>query len=141
MHYTAQIGQILSQLNQFLSNNQMLLTATLLIASYFLKRLVDHYAARPQQDIWDTIKPGSDSLYSLAHRGVELLGKSKGLDKAAKLLEYLRIIEQFERDWQSDRIAAVKKLAAWYLSMQNKPISANPSQPTPELTADTPATE
>ena len=141
MYYTAQIGQILSQLNQFLSNNQMLLTTALLIGAYFLKPLVDHKAAAPQQDMWDTIKPGSDALYALAHKGVELLGKSKGMDKAEKLLEYLKVIEQFERDWQSDRIAAVKKLAAWYLSMQNKPISANPSQPTPELTADTPATE
>ena len=133
--------QYLILFKQFVSDNQMLLTATLLIASYFLKRLVDHKAAAPQQDMWDTIKPGSDALYALAHKGVEYLGKSKGLDKAAKLLEYLKIIEQFERDWQSDRIVAVKKLAAWYLSMQNKPISANPSQPTPELTADTPATE
>lgn len=126
---------------QFISENQMLLTATLLIASYFLKRLVDHYAARPQADMWDSIKPGSDALYALVHKGVEYLGKSKGLDKAEKLLEYLKVIEQFERDWQSDRIAAVKKLAAWYLSMQNKPVAANPSTPTPELTADTPATE
>lgn len=141
MYYTAQIGQILSQLNSFLSNNQILLTTALLIGAYFLKRFIDHKAANPAQDMWDTIKPGSDALYALAHRGVEYLGKSKGLDKAEKLLEYLKIIEQFERDWQSDRIAAVKKLAAWYLSMQNKPISANPSQPTPELTADTPATE
>ena len=133
--------QYLILINQFVSENQILLTTVLLIASYFLKRLVDHKAAAPQQDMWDTIKPGSDALYALAHKGVEYLGKSKGLDKAAKLLEYLKIIEQFERDWQSDRIAAVKKLAAWYLSMQNKPISANPSQPTPELTADTPATE
>ena len=133
--------QYLILAKQFVSENQMLLTAALLIASYFLKRLVDHYAARPQADMWDSIKPGSDALYALAHKGVEYLGKSKGLDKAAKLLEYLKIIEQFERDWQVDRIAAVKKLAAWYLSMQNKPISANPSQPTPELTADTPATE
>ena len=133
--------QYLILFKQFVSDNQMLLTAALLIASYFLKRLVDHYAARPQADMWDSIKPGSDALYSLAHRGVEYLGKSKGLDKAAKLLEYLKIIEQFERDWQSDRIAAVKKLAAWYLSMEAKNVSANPSQPTPELTADTPATE
>ena len=133
--------QYLILFKQFVSDNQMLLTAALLIASYFLKRLVDHYAARPQADMWDSIKPGSDALYSLAHRGVEYLGKSKGLDKAAKLLEYLKIIEQFERYWQSDRIAAVKKLAAWYLSMEAKNVSANPSQPTPELTADTPATE
>ena len=128
-------------IDQFVSENQILLTTVLLIASYFLKRLVDHKAAAPQQDMWDTIKPGSDALYALAHKGVEYLGKSKGLDKAAKLLEYLKIIEQFERDWQSDRIAAVKKLAAWYWARQNKPIRANPSQPTPELTADTPATD
>ena len=141
MYYTDKIQFFFGHLSNFLSANQVFLTTALLIAAYFLKRLIDHKAAAPQQDIWDTIKPGSDGLYSLAHKGVEYLGKSKGLDKAAKLLEYLRIIEQFERDWQSDRIAAVKKLAAWYLSMQNKPISANPSQPTPELTADTPATE
>lgn len=131
----------IEQISNFLSTNQILLTTALLIVGYFLKRLIDYKATNPQQDVWDTIKPGSDALYALAHKGVEYLGKSKGLDKAAKLLEYLKVIEQFERDWHSDRIAAVKKLAAWYLSMQNKPISANPSQPTPELTADTPATE
>ena len=133
--------QYLILIKQFVSENQMLLTAALLIASYFLKRLIDYKAAAPQQDMWDSIKPGSDALYALAHKGVEYLGKSKGLDKAAKLLEYLKIIEQFEKLWQSDKTEAVKQLAAWYLSMQNKPISANPSQPTPELTADTPATE
>ena len=133
--------QYLIIIKQFVSENQMLLTAALLIASYFLKRLVDHYAARPQTDAWDSIKPGTDALYSLVHRGVEYLAASKKLDSAAKLIEYMRQIEQFEKLWQSDKTEAVKQLAAWYLSMQNKPISANPSQPTPELTADTPATE
>lgn len=140
MYYTAQIGQILSQFNQFLSNNQILLTTALLIASYFLKRFIDHKAANPAQDIWDSIKPGSDALYALAHRGVEYLGKSKGLDKAAKLLEYLKVIEQFERRWQTDKLAAVRELAAWYLSMQGKQITANPSTE-PEITADSPAQE
>jgi hypothetical protein len=125
----------------FISNNQLFLTALLLCGSYFLKRLVDHFAARPQTDAWDSIKPGTDALYSLVHRGVEYLAASKKLDSAAKLIEYMRQIEQFEKLWQSDKTEAVKQLAAWYLSMQNKPISANPSQPTPELTADTPATE
>lgn len=134
MYYTAQIGQILSQLNSFLSNNQILLTTALLIGAYFLKRLIDAKAANPQQDIWDSIKPGSDALYALAHKGVELLGKSKGLDKAQKLLEYLKVIEQFERRWQTDKLAAVRELAAWYLSMQGKQVAANPS--TEPLTAD-----
>lgn len=139
MYYTAQIGQILSQLNSFLSNNQLLLTTALLIGAYFLKRLIDAKAANPQQDIWDSIKPGSDALYALAHRGVEYLGKAKGMDKAAKLLEYLKVIEQFERRWQTDKLAAVRELAAWYLSMQGKQIAVNPS--TEPLTADSVAVE
>ena len=139
MYYTAQIGQILSQLNQFLRDNQILLTTALLIGAYFLKRFIDAKAANPQQDIWDSIKPASDGLYQIAHKGVELLGKSKGLDKAAKLLEYLKIIEQFERRWQTDKLAAVRELAAWYLSMQGKQIAANPS--TEPLTADSVAVE
>jgi hypothetical protein len=139
MYYTAQIGQILSQLNSFLSNNQILLTTALLIGAYFLKRLIDAKAANPQQDIWDDLKPASDKLYQIAHKGVELLGKSKGLDKAAKLLEYLKVIEQFERHWQTDKLAAVRELAAWYLSMQGKQVAANPS--TEPLTADSVAVE
>lgn len=139
MYYTDQIVRAFAQLNHFLSDNQIFLTAALLVFAYFLKRFIDAKAANPQRDIWDSIKPGSDALYALAHRGVEYLGKAKGMDKAAKLLEYLKIIEQFERDWQADRIAAVKRLAAWYLSMQGKQITANPS--TLPLTADSVAVE
>ena len=139
MYYADQIARILSQLNSFLTNNQILLTTALLIGAYFLKRLIDHKAANPQQDIWDSIKPASDGLYQIAHKGVEYLGKSKGLDKAAKLLEYLKIIEQFERRWQTDKLAAIRELAAWYLSMQGKQIAPNPS--TPPLTEHSVAVE
>ena len=133
--------QYLILFKQFVSENQMLLTATLLIASYFLKRLVDHYAARPQQDMWDSIKPGSDALYSLVHKGVEYAANAKGMDSAKKLLAYAERLAEFERMWQTDKARAVQELAAWYLSMQAKQVTANPSTPTPELTADTPATE
>lgn len=131
----------IEQISNFLSTNQILLTTALLIVSYFLKRLIDHKAAAPQQDIWDSIKPGSDALYALVHKGVEYAANAKGLDSAKKLLVYAEKLAEFERLWSSDKARAVQELAAWYLSMQNKPISANPSRPTPELTADTPATE
>ena len=114
-------------LEQFISNNQLFLTALLFCGSYFLKRLVDYFAARPQVDAWDSIKPGTDALYSLVHRGVEYLAASKKLDSAAKLIEYMRQIEQFEKLWQSDKAEAIKQLAAWYLSVKAKGISANPS--------------
>ncbi len=126
-------------LEQFISNNQLFLTALLFCGSYFLKRLVDYFAARPQTDAWDSIKPGTDALYSLVHRGVEHLAASKKLDSAAKLLTYAKQLEQFEKLWSKDKAQAIKELAAWYLSMQAKDIAANPS-PEP-LTADTPAVE
>ena len=141
MYYTAQIGQMLSTLNQFLKDNQMLLMTALLIGAYFLKRLVDHYAARPQADMWDSIKPGSDALYSLVHRGVEYAANAKGMDSAKKLLAYAEKLAEFERMWQTDKARAVQELAAWYLSMQAKQVTANPSTPPQVLTADTPAQE
>ena len=131
--------QYLILIKQFVSENQMLLTATLLIASYFLKRLVDHYAARPQADMWDTIKPGTDALYALVHKGVEYAANAKGMDSAKKLLAYAEKLAEFERMWQTDKARAVQELAAWYLSMQAKQVAANPS--TPPLTADSVAVE
>ena len=133
--------QYLILFKQFVSDNQMLLTAALLIASYFLKRLVDHYAARPQADMWDSIKPGTDALYALVHKGVEYAANAKGMDSAKKLLAYAEKLAEFERMWQTDKARAVQELAAWYLSMEAKNVSANPSQPTQVLTADTPAAE
>lgn len=132
--------QYLNLISQFVSDNQILLTTALLIASYFLKRLVDHYAARPQADMWDSIKPGSDALYALVHKGVEYAANAKGMDSAKKLLAYAEKLAEFERMWQTDKARAVQELAAWYLSMQAKQVTANPSTE-PAITADSPARE
>ena len=132
--------QYLILIKQFVSENQMLLTAALLIASYFLKRLVDHYAARPQADMWDSIKPGTDALYALVHKGVEYAANAKGLDSAKKLLAYAEKLAEFERLWSTDKARAVQELAAWYLSMKAKNVTANPSTE-PAITADSPARE
>ena len=132
--------QYLILIKQFVSENQILLTTALLIASYFLKRLVDHYAARPQADMWDSIKPGSDALYALVHKGVEYAANAKGLDSAKKLLAYAEKLAEFERLWSTDKARAVQELAAWYLSMKAKDVTANPSTE-PAITADSPARE
>ena len=133
--------QYLILLKQFVSENQILLTTALLIGAYFLKRFIDRKAANPQQDIWDSIKPGSDALYALVHKGVEYAANAKGMDSAKKLLAYAEKLAEFERMWQTDKARAVQELAAWYLSMQAKQVTANPSTPPQVLTADTPATE
>jgi len=127
-------------LESFIHNNQIFLTALLLVGSYFLKRIVDHFAARPQVDAWDKIKPGSDALYALVHKGVEYAANAKGLDSAKKLLAYAEKLAEFERLWSTDKARAVQELAAWYLSMQAKQVTANPSTE-PAITADSPARE
>ena len=131
----------IEQISNFLSTNQILLTTALLIGAYFLKRFIDRKAAAPQQDMWDTIKSGSDALYALVHKGVEYAANAKGMDSAKKLLVYAEKLAEFERMWQTDKARAVQELAAWYLSMQAKQVTANPSTPTQVLTADTPAQE
>jgi len=119
--------EYLNTISAFLQANQLLLISALFIFSYFAKRLIDYKAAQPQHDMWDRVKPGSDLLYSLVHRGVEYLAKSKGLDSATKLLEYAKQLEKFEGSWRLDKQKAIKELSAWFLSMEAKAISANPS--------------
>jgi len=139
MTYVDAFTSLIGQFSNFLQANQALLISVLFVGAYFAKRLVDYKAANPAQNIWDDIKPGSDALYSLVHRGVEYLAKSKGLDAAAKLLVYQERLEQFEKLWNSNKRKAIEELAAWFLSMKAKDIAANPS--TALLTADTPAAE
>lgn len=115
---------------EFVTNNQTLIIAVLMIISYFAKRLVDYQAAKPEENVWDKVKPASDVLYQIVHSGVELLAKSKQLPAAEKLIEYQKQIKQFEANWKASPIKAVEELAAWYLSMQQKGVALNPSQPT-----------
>ena len=131
--------QYLILIKQFVSENQILLTTALLIGAYFIKRLVDYKAANPAIDTWDSIKPGTDALYSLVHRGVEYAANAKGMDSAKKLLVYAERVAEFERMWSTNKARAIQELAAWFLSMKAKNVTANPS--TPPLTADSVAVE
>jgi hypothetical protein len=126
--------QYLIIIKQFVSENQLLLTTALLIASYFLKRFIDHKAADPAVNIYDTIKPGSDALYSLVHKAIEKRAVLNPMSSEAKLMEYMEQVQKFEQAWKSDRLQAVQQLMAWYLSIKAKDVAANPSEP--PLTAD-----
>jgi len=129
MYYADKFQAIFSTLSDFLSKNQMVILAVLFIGAYFLKRFVDYLAARPQVDMWDSIKPGTDAFYALIHKGVDMRAKVNPTGPAAKLEEYLEQIQKFERLFAADRIRAIKELAAWYLSIKAKveTITANPS--------------
>lgn len=134
------IGQeIFGKLSNFITANQMLIGLVILIGSYFLKRFIDHKAADPAVNIYDTLKPGSDAFYGLVHKAIEYKAKLNPMSSAAKLEEYLKQIQKFEALFKTDKLKAVQEFLAWYFSIKAKldTISANPS--TPELTANTPA--
>lgn len=141
MNYIVIAQEIFGKLSDFITSNQMLIGLVLLIGGYFLKRFIDHKAADPRVDIYDTLKPGSDAFYKLIHSGVEYRAKLNPMSSAAKLEDYLAQIQKFEKLFATDKLRAIQELLAWYFSIKNKieSISANPS--TPELTKDTPAQE
>lgn len=132
--------QYLIIIKQFVSENQLLLTAALLIGAYFLKRFIDYKAADPVVNIYDTLKPGSDALYSLVHKAIEKRALLNPMSSEAKLMEYMEQLQKFEAAWKADRLKAVQQLMAWYLSIKAKDVAANPST-TPPLTADSVAVE
>lgn len=112
---------------EFITQNQNLIIAVLFMGSYFLKRLVDYLAARPQDDIWDRVKPASDALYQVVFKGVEYLATAKKLPAAEKLVEYQRVVSQFEANWHKSPAHAIEQLAAWYMAMQSKGVVVNPT--------------
>ena len=139
MTYVTLAQNIFGKLSDFITANQILIGLVLLIGSYFLKRFIDHKAADPRIDVYDTIKPSSDALYKLIHSGVEYKAKRNPMGSAAKLEEYLKQVQKFEALFKTDKLRAIQELLAWYFSIKAKldTISANPS--TPELTENTPA--
>jgi len=139
MNYIALGQEFFGRIGDFITANQMLIGLVLLIGGYFLKRFVDHKAADPKVDIYDTLKPGSDAFYELVHSGVDYRAKLNPMSSAAKLEEYLKQIQKFESAFRTDKLKAVQEFLAWYFSIKAKldTMSANPS--TPVLTENTPA--
>ena len=126
----------------FITDNQQLFEVGLIVLAFVVHKIIDYMAKRnPAIDGWDKLEPYSQKAYELIHRGVEYWGGSVGATSVQKADEYTKMLEAFDKEWNEDRLKAVKNLIGWYLSMKQKveKISANPSQET--LTKDTVARE
>ena len=124
---------------KFITDNQQLIMTALIVGAYMFHKLVDYMAIRnPKIDGWDKLEPYSDKAFELVHKGVEYWGGAIRASSIQKADEYVKTLEAFEKEWNEDRLKAVKNLIGWYLSMKNKveKISANPS-----ITKDTVAIE
>lgn len=116
----------------FITQNQTLICIVLVIGSYFLNKIINMLAARPQEDIWDKIQPYSNALCSIVFDGVEFLSKNTKLTSVQKANEYAKVLSDFDENYRQDKQMAVSNLFAWYQSKKNK---------AEELTSDTVAQE
>lgn len=105
---------------EFITNNQVLIVTSLLVFVYMFNKLVEKKARDPKEDIWDRIKPYSETLYSIVFDGVEYLSCSKKMTSASKALEYLETIKKFSESFKQDKAKAVAELYAWYSASKKK---------------------
>lgn len=113
----------------FISANKMMVVATVaFFVVYAAKRFIAYKAADPEVNVYDTLKPGSELMFELAFRAVEAYALKNPISPVAKLTMFINRIEEFEREWDVDRVKAIQKFIAFYLSMKQKveSTSANP---------------
>lgn len=116
---------------QFITDNQTLIITALLCVTWLLNKFINYMAAKPQQDIWDKIKPYSNAACKIVFDGVEFLAKNKKMSSAQKAIEYGNVLQQFADNWSVSKAEAVANLYAWYASQKQKV----------EITADSVAVE
>lgn len=124
----------------FITNNQVVLVTVLLCGTWILNKLVNHMASKPKEDVWDKIKPWSETACSLVFNGVEFLAQTVKMTSAQKSIEYANMLQQFADSWNTDRASAVAQLFAWYQARKAKALKINPTV-AEQLTSDTVATE
>lgn len=121
----------MKQIIEFITNNQTLIITALLCATWLINKLINYMAAKPQQDIWDKLKPYSNATCQVVFDGVEFLAKNKKMSSAQKAIEYGNVLQQFADNWSVSKAEAVANLYAWYASQKQKV----------EITADSVAVE
>ena len=126
---------------KFITQNQQTIVVAILCLTYVIREII-HYKAvsNPNYDTWDKIEPYSQQAYKLIHQGVEYWGGAVGASSIEKADEYAKMLENFEKEWTTDKLKAVRRLIGWYLSMKQKveKIAPNPSH---KLTKDSVAVE
>ena len=124
----------------FITNNQVVLITVLLCGTWILNKIVNRMAKRPEEDVWDKIKPWSETAYTLVFKGVEFLAQTVKMTSAQKSIEYINKLREFADSCGTDKAAAVAQLFAWYQAKKEKALKINPTV-TEQLTSDTVATE
>lgn len=105
----------------FITQNQFTIIVCVLVFGFLANKYINYRAkSDPAINNWDKIAPYSQKLYELVHKGVEHWGGATGASAIQKSDAYIKQLEKFEADWNSDKLKAVSNLIGWYLSMKQK---------------------
>ena len=105
---------------EFITQNQTLIITLVLCFTWLANKLINKMAEKPQEDVWDKIKPYANAACKLVFDGVEFLAKSKKMTSAQKGIEYADTLAKFADYWKVDKAEAVAQLYAWYASNKKK---------------------
>lgn len=118
----------MTELLNWITGNQNLLIVFVVGFFYTINKFIDYKAkSHPAIDSWDHWQPTSAHVANLVFQGAEWWGSLKAKGGDEKLQEYLRLLQEFEKNFKADKVQAVQKLLAWYLSLKAKAPAANPS--------------
>lgn len=114
---------IFTKVSNFISEHQFLIGLIVSLAAFFFNKWINIKAANPKEDIFDDIKPWSNALYGVVHKGIEAWATKGDKSSGDKLRRYFFIITKFADTWQSKGSkVALAELKAWFLSMMLKKV-------------------
>lgn len=117
----------MTEIMNWITANQTLLIVAIVGFVFLINKIINYKAtSNPAIDRWDRWQPTSTHVANLVFQGAEWWGAIKRKSGDEKLQEYLKQLQAFETDFKTDKLQAVQKLIAWYLSLRSKAPAPNP---------------
>lgn len=118
----------MSEILGWITANQALLIVAIVAVTILAYKYIDYRAkSDPAFDKWDEWAPTSKQVAEMIFNGAEWWGKVQSKAGDEKLEFYLKKLKEFEAEFSRDKLSAIQKLIAWYLSMRKKVPAPNPS--------------
>ena len=122
----------MTEVLNFITENQTLLIVAICALTYVINAVISYKAKKEPNSDWAKWQPTSEYVSQLVFQGAEWYGQYNKKSGDEKLDVYLKQLKAFEANYKKDKIEAVQRLLAWYLSQKDH-ISPNP------ITADSKA--
>jgi hypothetical protein len=130
----------MSEILNWITSNQALLIVAIVAFAVVANKFIGYKAkSNPAHDRWDDWAPTSQRVTNMIFQGAKWWGDLKAKSGDAKLQHYLQKLDEYQKDYQEDKLRAMQKLIAWYLDRKEKVPTASPSTDPRQIGQDDPA--